>query len=223
MLLPAVTERVSQRMDEYRALQELVTLYPSLPTLFAAMLRKKLRRPAPVTAHMAALTTDEATRIGDGLGMLIMTSPSAQVAVQEWVLQSEALREMQEQQPCFVPMVERMAELLLTLVGRGVKLRVLTCALLSYLDVLSDGIIIRQYVADGEVTAARASLGFLGANMVFQIVLCITQNFRNPKAMALEIIYSLIFLKPVLERTRRGDVVGAATTRSALRLRVSGT
>jgi hypothetical protein len=37
MLLPAVTERVSQRMDEYRALQELVTLYPPLPTLFAAV------------------------------------------------------------------------------------------------------------------------------------------------------------------------------------------
>ena len=119
MQLPAVTERVSQRMNEYRALQELVSLYPSLPTLFAAVLRKKLRRPAPVTAHLAELTTDEAARIGDGLGMLIMTSPSAQVAVQEWVLQSEALREMEEQQPCFVPMVERMAELLLSADARG--------------------------------------------------------------------------------------------------------
>ena len=124
MLLPAITERVSQRMEEYRALQELVMLYPCLPTLFAAMLRKKLRRPAPVTAHLAQLTTDEAARIGDGLGMLIMMSSNVQIAVQEWLLQSEALREMQEQQPCFVPMVERMAELLLTLVGRGVKLRV---------------------------------------------------------------------------------------------------
>ena len=83
MLLPAVTERVSQRMDEYRALQELVTLYPSMPTLFAAVLRKKLRRPTPVTAHLAQLTTDEAARIGDWLGTLIMTSPNAQVAVQE--------------------------------------------------------------------------------------------------------------------------------------------
>ena len=125
MLLPAVTERVLQRMDEYRALQELVTLYPSLPALFAAVLRKKLCRPAPVTAHLAELTTDEAARIGDGLGMLIMTSPNAQVAVQEWLLQSQALQEMQEQQPCFVPMVERMAELLLTLVGSDIKLRVL--------------------------------------------------------------------------------------------------
>jgi hypothetical protein len=207
MLLPAVTQRVSQRMDEYRALQELVTLYPCLPTLFAAVLQKKLRRPAPVTAHLAELTTDEAARIGDGLGMLIMTSPSAQVAVQEWVLQSEALREMEEQHPCFVPMVERMAELLLTLVSRGVKLRVLICALLSYLDVLSDGIIIRQFFADGEVTAARASLGFLGANTVLQIALCIAQNFRNSKAMALEILYTLIFLKPVLEvlRILRGE------------------
>jgi hypothetical protein len=207
MLLPAVTERVSQRMDEYRALQELVTLYPCLPTLFAAVLRKKLCRPAPVTAHLAELTTDEAARIGDGLGMLIMTSPSAQAAVHEWLLQSEALREMQEQQPCFVPMVERMAELLLTLVGWGVKLRVLICALLSYLDVLSDAVVIRQFVADGEVTAARASLGFLGANMVFQIIICIAQNFRSPRVMALEIFYTLIFLKPILEVLRivRGE------------------
>ncbi len=62
MQLPAVLERVSQRMDKYRALQELATLYPFLPTLFAAVLRKKLRRPAPVTAHLAELTTDEAAR-----------------------------------------------------------------------------------------------------------------------------------------------------------------
>ena len=47
MLLPDVTERVSQRMDEYRALKELVALYPWLPTLLAAVLRKTLRRPAP--------------------------------------------------------------------------------------------------------------------------------------------------------------------------------
>jgi hypothetical protein len=207
MQLPAVTERVSQRMDEYRALQELVRLHPSLPTLFAAVLRKKLRRPAPVTAHLAELTTDEASRIGDGLGMLIMTSPNAHVAVHEWLLQSEAMREMQEQHPCFAPMVERMAELLLTLVGWGVKTRVLMCTLLSYLDVISDGIVIRQYLADGEVTAAQASLGFLGANLLFQIVLCIAQNFRNPKVMALEIIYTLIFLKPMLEvlRILRGE------------------
>ncbi len=194
MKLPAVTERVSQRMDEYRALQELVMLYPSLPTLFAAVLRKKLRRPTPVTAHLAELTTDEAARIGEGLGMLIMTSPNAQAAVHEWVLQSEALLEMEEQQPCFVPMVERMAELLLTLVSRGVKLRVLVCALLSYLDVISDAVVIRQYISDGELTAAKASFGFLGANLVFQIALCITQCYRNPKAMVFEIFHTLILL-----------------------------
>ncbi len=207
MLLPAVTDRVAGRMKTYLALDELLTLYPSLPTLFAAVLRKKLCRPASVTAHLAELTTEEAARIGDALGMLIMTSPNAQTAVQEWVLQSEALREMEEQQPCFVPMVERMAELLLTLVGRGMKLRVLICALLSYLDVLSDAVVIRQYIAGGEVTAAQASLGFLGTNMVLQIVICIAQNFRNPKAMALEIVYSLIFLKPILEvlRLLRGE------------------
>jgi hypothetical protein len=127
MLLPAVTDRVAGRMKTYHALDELVMLYPSLPTLFAAVLRKKLRRPAPVTAHLSELTTDEAARIGDGLGMLSMTSPSAQVAVHEWLLQSEALREMQEQQPCIVPMVERMAELLLTLVGSDIKLRARCC------------------------------------------------------------------------------------------------
>jgi hypothetical protein len=104
-------------------------------------------------------------------------------------------------------MVERMAELLITLVSRGVKLRVLICALLSYLDVFSDAVVIRQYFAVGELTAAQASLGFLGANMVFQIALCIIQNFRSPKVMALEIVYTLIFLKPILEVLRivRGE------------------
>ena len=64
MQLPAVTERASQRMDkpEYCALQDLGKLYPSLPTLrlFAAVLRKKLRRPAqssrPMTLRGSATT-----------------------------------------------------------------------------------------------------------------------------------------------------------------------
>ena len=107
MLLPAVTECVSQRMDKYLAFQELVTLHPCLPTLFAAVLRKKLRRPDPVTTCLAELTTDEAARIGGGLGTLIMTSPNAPTAVQEWLLQSEALREMQQQQPCSLVLPQR--------------------------------------------------------------------------------------------------------------------
>ena len=58
MLLPAVTDRVAGRMKTYHALDELLTLYPSLPTLFAAVLRKRLCRPAPVAAHLAELTTE---------------------------------------------------------------------------------------------------------------------------------------------------------------------
>jgi hypothetical protein len=127
---------------------------------------------------------------------------NAQGAVHEWMLQSEAMREMQEQHRCFVPMVERIAELLLTAVGRGVKLRVLICALLSYLDVISDVTVIQQYIADGQLLAAQASLSFLGANLVLQIGLCITQNYRNPKEMTLEILYTLICLKPALEVLR---------------------
>jgi hypothetical protein len=95
-----------------------------------------------------------------------------------------------------------MAERLLTLVGPGVKLRVLFCGLLSYLDVLSDAIVIWQFFDAGDLTAAQASLGFLGFNIVLQIALCIAQNFRNPKEMALEIGYTLIFLKPMLEVLR---------------------
>jgi hypothetical protein len=38
--------------------------------------------------------------------------------------------------------------------------------------------------------------------LVIQIAICITQNFRNPKGMALEVSYSLIFLKPMLEVLR---------------------
>jgi hypothetical protein len=181
MLLPAVTERVAQKMDMYKALQELVALYPWLPTLLAAVLRKKLRRPAPVLACLTELTTDEAARIGDGLGMLIVTSPNAKLAVDEWVLQSVAMGELQERHPWFVPMVERIAELLLTLVGRGMQLRVLLCAVLSYMDVISDAQVIEQYFASGQLMAAQASLGFLGLNMLFQIILCVVQTFAIPR------------------------------------------
>jgi hypothetical protein len=108
--------------------------------------------------------------------MLLMTSPNAKVAVDEWVLQSVAMGELQAQHPSFVPMVERMAELLLTVVGQGLMLRVLICAVLSYMDVISDAMVIQQYRSSGELTAAEVSLGFLGANMVIQIALCIVQT-----------------------------------------------
>ena len=137
--------------------------------LLASVLRKKLRRPSPVLANLGQLTTDEAARIGDGLGMLITTSPNAKLAVHEWALHSVAMGELQERHPWFVPMVERIAEQLLTLVGRGVQLRVLTSAVLSYMDVISDVQVIQQYFAAGQLAAAQASLGFLGLNMLFYV------------------------------------------------------
>ncbi len=83
MVLPAVTKRVAERVDKYCALKELVALYPWLPILVAAVLRKKFRRTAASPTHLAQLTIDEAARIGDGLGILLATSPNAQAAVHE--------------------------------------------------------------------------------------------------------------------------------------------
>jgi hypothetical protein len=207
MLLPAVTVRVSQRMMEYRALEELVSLYPWLPTMLAAVLRNKLRRRAPVAAQLAQLTTEEAARIGDGLGALLMMCPNAQTAVDEWLLQSVAMGEMRQQHPWFVPLIEQIAERLLTLVGHGLKLRLAVCALLTYGDVLSDAMVIRQYFAGGQIAAAQMSIAFIGANVVLQIIISVAQNFRNLKATALEVFFTLIFLKLLLEvlRIARGE------------------
>jgi hypothetical protein len=87
-------------------------------------------------------------------------------------------------------------------VGRDVQLRVLFSAVLSYMDVISDVQVIQQYFDAGQLTAAQASLGFLGLNMGIQIIICAVQSFRNLKEMMLEILYTLICLKPVLEVMR---------------------
>ncbi len=86
--------------------------------------------------------------------------------------------------------------------------------MLAHLDVASDIYVICQYHASGQLKAAQLSLGFLGLkalNAAVQIAICVSdtvgQNYRNPKALAGEVPFTLIFAEPLLEvrRIARGE------------------
>jgi hypothetical protein len=79
--------------------------------------------------------------------------------------------------------------------------------MLTYLDLGSDILVIKQYLEAGELTGATVSLCFLASNLTLQVGLCAAQNFRNPKVMWREIFYTLILLKPALDVIRliRGE------------------
>ena len=170
MELPAVAARMTKPISEFCALKELVKLYPWLPTLLAAVLRNQLRRPMSVSSTLAKLSMADAERIGDGLTALLAISPNAEHAVHEWLLQTPAMSEMQLKYRWFTPFMEQIAGQLFTTVGWGVQLRVAVCGLLTYVDVASDIKVTSGYFANGQVSAAHMSLGFIACNVALQIM-----------------------------------------------------
>jgi hypothetical protein len=92
-----------------------------------------------------------------------------------------------------VRLIEQTATVLLAKASLGLHLRVLFFGILTYPDLGSDVLVIKQYVESGELTGALLSIcallsiSFLAINMTLQVALCVAQTLRNSAVMWREI------------------------------------
>jgi hypothetical protein len=192
-------------MEKYAALAELRSRYPWIEPMLFEILQNNLWLSfghKVVATSPSQVTLEQGSHMGKSLAIQLAWEGRATSATHSWARGFPALTELQAVQPWFFVMVLQIGQSLLVKGNLGMYMRVLFCGMLTYLDLGSDILVIRQYLESGELTGALLSLGFLALNLILQIAICVIQHFRNPPVMWREIFYTLILLKPGLEVLR---------------------
>jgi len=188
-------------IGKFGALAELRSRFPWIEPMLVEILCYQLQLSfgQTVATSPSQVTAEQGSHIGKSLALQLVWHGRAAPAIQAWIRQFPALQQLQALHPWVFVMLQRIAAVLLMQASWGIYLRVLFCGLLTYLDLASDLLVTKQYLEHGEVTGATLTLSFIAANLMFQVALCVVQNFRNPLVMCREIFYALILLKPALE------------------------
>jgi hypothetical protein len=119
--------------ERNKGLREASALCPGFQTMMARVAANKLRPPGGVSAKLQGLTDAQAETIGAGLASCLLTAPSADSAVAEWISKYPALRELDEF-VWFRPMMDAMATRLLATATFGAKLRMYSGASIGIID-----------------------------------------------------------------------------------------
>ena len=142
--------------------------------------------------------------IGEGLTTTLATATTPAAAVDEWAaLQHPFVQEL-EKWPWFTEMMHAIAQRSLESVGWGLILRVSLSAALSYIDIITDIYANSVMHRQGKSEYANGTAVLIGVSLFTQCFSTFVQNHRKPKAMLVEVVYTLIFMKPALDAYRVG-------------------
>jgi hypothetical protein len=132
-----------------------------------------------------------------------MTNVNGEAAVDEFILTFPALEEMDFEFTWFRPTMVAIANDLMSKVAYGVKVRAAIGGSMSMLDLVSDVVIIVEYMLSGRTKYAYLLIGMVAANMLFQlaVVWLNTQGLKENKhrKMILEMLATVFFIKPGLD------------------------
>jgi hypothetical protein len=151
----------------------------------------------------AALTIEQARAIGRGFGAMVLGNSMPEAAVDEFFLTYPSMRTMDHEYMWFRPMIEVIATRRMESAPFGLKMRVAVGAALSFGDVISDLMMILNFLSAGSNRAAYGTLAMVAFSLLLQIVVSIAQTkHRGWIAVAYEVMIVLCFLKPAVDAYR---------------------
>jgi hypothetical protein len=135
--------------------------------------------------------------------MVLMSNVSGEAAVDEYIHTFPALTDLDRESRWFRPTMAAIATELMHKVAYGVKVRAGLGASVSILDLVSDTVIILEYVLTGRTGFAYLMFGMVAANLALQLFLVWlqTQGLKENKwrTMMTEMLATVLFLKPGLD------------------------
>jgi hypothetical protein len=154
-----------------------------------------------IGSPLAALTANEAGNIARSFVMVLISSVTGEAAVDEYIHTFPALGDLDEEFKWFRPSMVAIASELMGKVAYGVKVRATIGGSFSVLDMVSDCIIIIDYLAFDETTGyGHIMIGLVAANLFLQmlIVWLQTRSLKENKwkNMLLELLATVLFVKP---------------------------
>ena len=179
-------DHVRSCIMKYKALVQLILLYPPLELVLVAVLRNKLNvlgnstAPKTVLRH---LSDAKATVVGGNLSLVLCSGTSPAAAVDEWILQHPALEQSQREYPWFWITMDMIAQSLVGDARWGSEFRIAVSTVLSYFEIISDIVVIRNLFRDGETSYAQFILLCLVLNVVMQCILVFSTYSRNKRVV----------------------------------------
>jgi hypothetical protein len=156
-----------------------------------------------VNTNLAALTTNEAGQIARSFPMLLMSNATGESAVDEFFNSFPALGDMDDEFTWFRPTMVAIANELMSKVAYGVKVRASIGGSVSILDMVSDVIMILEYITTGRMRFAYLLIGMVAANLLVQLIIVWIQTHglteNKWRTMAVEMLTTVLFIKPALD------------------------
>jgi len=163
----------------------------------------KLRPAGAVTSRLLTLSNKEARTIGNSLASIMMGSTSSDIAVEDWILTSPAMQELDRKLIWFRPMMNRIAMRLLASAAWGANFRLYCGAALSIMDMVTDVAAIYRFFMLGNYGFAWANIAFIAASLLIQLIIVLCQNKkRGWRVLAYEAMIVLLMVKPAVDARR---------------------
>ena len=175
-----ISVSVNHVMKDFYAFQELAELYPWFRSLLEGILDNNIYLfPPEIDLKLMNLSNIEAKIIGQKLAKSLKQRKTAEVGVDQWMVQHPAMVELSENYPFFIPMV--------IVIGRqkvmdalwGARFRVYFGASLSLLDVVTDVQVVTRFFLTDKAAFAWLNLAFIGVSILLQLLMVIVQNRRR--------------------------------------------
>jgi hypothetical protein len=192
-----VAARMQDIFSKYEGLKEIGKKYSFFQAMMTLVVENKLRPPGDVSQALINLSMKQGATIGAGMAVSLASNLTAEAAVEEWIGKYPALRELDEKEVWFRPMINIVALRLLGEVAWGLKMRVFLGAGLSIMDTVSDiNVIVLYSITRGQEGYGTVLLGMIVASMLFQLLIVYLQSRARPWEAATEALFVVTGLKP---------------------------
>ena len=190
--------RIHSVISSHVALKQYDELNPWFTNLMTGVVSNNiLRSSRKVNSGLLILSNREARTIGNSLAAIMMSSTSSELAVEDWILTSPAMQEMDMRLIWFRPMMNRIAMRLLAGSAWGAKFRLFIGAALSIMDMITDIFTILRYVEQSNYGFAYACIAFICLNVCIQLATVYHQNIkRGWKIVSYEMLLVVVVIKP---------------------------
>ncbi|GMI04882.1 hypothetical protein TrVE_jg12127 [Triparma verrucosa] len=190
--------RLQSVFDESRALKELHDLYPWIKSMMVTSVEADLHLNRTVQTKIECLTEREAIQIGKNLISALRSKKLAETGVDQWKLQNRAVKQLIALYPFLEPMAVVLGKGIVKTAPWGLMWRVSVGATLSFVDLVTDILVLKQFLDGGEemLSFAKLSILSLSLTVLLQLILVVLQNSkRGPKKLLQEIVIVLVGMK----------------------------
>jgi hypothetical protein len=177
--------------------------YAFVTPMLVAVVKNKLHVLRKVKGKAAELGEEDGRKIGESLARSLAVNTQATAAVDAWIGNFPALKELDDEYDWFRPMIETISYRLLEEVPWGLKMRVTVGAITSMADLLTDIYVTYTFGRDGKGGYFKASLASLITSIWIQMLLVWLQNRKlGMRRVVREWFPILLGYKPAIDAYR---------------------